>query len=328
MYSALRKLHVVRASGLSALAIGIASSATSTRAAQEESSSPRPPQRPPPVEHDIMDKIARKPYLQHRPSKGGEQQANMRPTGVPSKLRVLTVDLPSFRSTLTAPCRLDTSVNYPDGTVSKYSSKRGEKKPQTSWARGLVCCGQAEVLECSVALIKDRLEDVAYEEEMQIRLSGRVPKFSSSMERGGWLSRALFGSEYKWHGSRAMEREGDNAAPHAVVADGGELEKVPGSLMMLSAACKSAGVPLFVVNDPRRSWGGKEVTGEVQTPEEELYDTAKELRTKIKGAVVQRALRIKEGDAYKKGKERGRKQGEAKWRVRESDHTQHSRRHF
>lgn len=40
---------------------------------------------------------------------------------------------------------------------------------------------------------------------------------------------------------------------HAVIADGCAMQRVPGSLRYLTKICREAGIPLYVVNDPR-SW--------------------------------------------------------------------------
>ena len=137
-------------------------------------------------------------------------------------------------------------------------------------------CGEhAEVLNASFAAVKngeDTVDD-AFKEELTIRLSGRVKSFDSPMEKGGWWSRMVFGSAYKWEGKRgggALQVEEN--APQAVIADGSKLQAVEGGLLLLSSACKAANVPLFVIND-QRLWGG-EKGGDVGQ-EEEVIATAK-----------------------------------------------------
>ena len=43
---------------------------------------------------------------------------------------------------------------------------------------------------------------------------------------------------------------------HAVVCDVSSLQRVPGSLRYLSKLCREAGVPLYILNDPR-TWGSQ-----------------------------------------------------------------------
>ncbi len=40
------------------------------------------------------------------------------------------------------------------------------------------------------------------------------------------------------------------------MCDGSAMQRVPGSLRYLARVCRDAGVPLYVINDPR-SWGGQ-----------------------------------------------------------------------
>ena len=118
----------------------------------------------------------------------------------------------------------------------------------------------------------------------------------------------VFGSAYKWEGKRGGDvLRVDENAPQAVIADATALKEVEGGLLLLSSACKAASVPLFVINDPRVVWGSGDKVG---GSEEELFTASKALREKVKGTVVQKALKIKEGEAYIRGKEHGKKQAE------------------
>ena len=62
-----------------------------------------------------MQKIKKKKYLQH--DKTGDASSSV--AGVPSKLRILAVDLPAFKSMIDRPCSVDNSVVFPDGVVKK-----------------------------------------------------------------------------------------------------------------------------------------------------------------------------------------------------------------
>lgn len=228
---------------------------------------PSAPPAVPPVEAELMQKIKKKKYLQH--DKTGDASSSV--AGVPSKLRILAVDLPAFKSMIDRPCSVDNSVVFPDGVVKKKSKKDNTTStPQTSFARSFMRCGEhAEVLNASFAAVKNGKDTVddAFKEELTIRLSGRVKSFDSPMEKGGWWSRMVFGSAYKWEGKRgggALQVEEN--APQAVIADGSKLQAVEGGLLLLSSACKAANVPLFVIND-QRLWGG-EKGGDVGQEEE------------------------------------------------------------
>ena len=103
------------------------------------------------------------------------------------------------------------------------------------------------------------------------------------------------------------------AVPQAVVADGVSLARVPNALLELSNICRLQGIPLFVVND-QRSWkdgdgggGGSSGNGGGREDLYELTFAARNMREKIKTGVVRRAMKIKEGDAFNKGKEEGRR---------------------
>ncbi|GMI06125.1 hypothetical protein TrRE_jg1857 [Triparma retinervis] len=256
-----------------------------------------------------MQKIKKKNYLQH--DEGGDGSNSV--AGVPSRLRIVAVDIPAFKSMIDQPCMIDNSVVFPDGVVSKKNKKDATKStPQTSLARSFMRCGEhAEILNASFAAIKksDDTIDDAFKEELSIRLSGRVKSFDSPMEKGGWWSRMVFGSAYKWEGKRGGDAlKVDENAPQAVIADGAKLQEIEGGMLLLSSACKAANVPLFVINDPRLVWEGD--GGKERGKEDELYNASKALREKVKGMVVQKALKIKEGQAYARGREHGKSKAE------------------
>lgn len=43
---------------------------------------------------------------------------------------------------------------------------------------------------------------------------------------------------------------------HAVICDGAAMQRVPGSLRCVTKICREAGIPLYIINDPR-SWGSQ-----------------------------------------------------------------------
>lgn len=89
---------------------------------------------------------------------------------------------------------------------------------------------------------------------------------------------------------------------------------MPGALLFLSSSCKSNGIPLFVVNDPRQRWispSEEKPPPSAAAKAEELISASSQMREKVKSQTVLRALKIKEGEAFARGQETGRKRAEA-----------------
>lgn len=96
--------------------------------------------------------------------------------------------------------------------------------------------------------------------------------------------------------------------PHAVIANGAALQKVPSSLRLLQKICKKADVPLFVIHDPR-VWGGN--------THQTLPEALQEMRNTIKGRVIQQALKQQGSTAFARGRMMGQLETELKWEVKE-----------
>ena len=154
----------------------------------------------------------------------------------------------------------------------------------------------------------------AWIEEMELRIHGRIP-FGANVERSSWLSRKLFGTCYRstvkksqsspllWFvpsffiGNRPGGYDGidgdygknkrtinrASSKPHAVIADGSAMQRVPGSLRYLTKCCQEADVPLFIINDPR-VWGGNTHV--------DLESAARDMRKTIKARIVSNALTV------------------------------------
>jgi len=154
----------------------------------------------------------------------------------------------------------------------------------------------------------------AWIEEMELRIHGRIP-FGANVERTSWLTRKIFGRNYRitvkkesispflWFvpsffisskkggyegidGDYGKNRRTINRAsskPHAVIADGSAMQRVPGSLRYLSKCCQEADVPLFIINDPR-VWGGNTHV--------DLESAAKDMRKTVKARIVANALTV------------------------------------
>ncbi len=154
----------------------------------------------------------------------------------------------------------------------------------------------------------------AWIEEIELRIHGKIP-FGANVERTSWITRKIFGSCYRttvkkessspflWFvpsfmiGSKASGYEGidgdygknrrtinrASSKPHAVIADGSAMQRVPGSLRYLSKCCQEADVPLFIINDPR-VWGGN--------THQDLESAAKDMRKTVKAKIVANALNV------------------------------------
>jgi len=178
----------------------------------------------------------------------------------------------------------------------------------------------------------------AWIEEMQLRIKGHIA-FGANVERSSFLSRILFGKCYRQtikpsrsflhyfipsflSGQRLGGEEGidgdygknqrtvnrASSKPHAVIADGAAMQRVPGALRYLTKCCAEADLPLFIINDPR-VWGGN--------THSDLESAAKDLRQTLKARIVANALTIKEGKMFERGRLLGRIETEAKWQVKD-----------
>lgn len=75
-----------------------------------------------------------------------------------------------------------------------------------------------------------------------------------------------------------------SSKPHAVIADGSAMQRVPGSLRFLTKCCKEADVPLFIINDPRR-WGGN--------THNDVKGAVADMRKTIKSRMIANALSVR-----------------------------------
>jgi len=184
----------------------------------------------------------------------------------------------------------------------------------------------------------------AWIEEMELRIHGQIP-FGAPMEPSTSFHRYMFGNSYKslvpslrpWYnwftpsflrkgiyayrGIDSDGMDGDHGTyndkglnrasckPHVVIADASSLQRVPGSLRYLIKCCKEADVPLFIMND-HRVWAGN-------THHDDLKSIALDVRSTIKARMVSRALLIKEGGMFERGRILGQLETEAKWQAKE-----------
>jgi hypothetical protein len=182
----------------------------------------------------------------------------------------------------------------------------------------------------------------AWLEELQLRISGQV-RFGESLEPASWWNRTVRGHVFKrtvqrswylldlvglpvWRGSSdrlELEAHGTVASqkPHAVIADGAALQRVPHALRWLQKTCRDEGVPLFVVRDPRR-WGANtkfkiDLAVDVAngTDKNDLGPVLKQVRRVVKDRIVQASLPA--GTGFERGRMVGRMETNARWEAKE-----------
>jgi len=173
----------------------------------------------------------------------------------------------------------------------KYSTSNGEASNRSSSRQqGGASKNKPEEEEYQQVQEDDELEapwnQYAWKEEIKFRIYGLVP-FGDSLEAASRWERYFTGHRYKqtisserplWElllppflqtnpdgidggGFSSFSRisQGNNNwasnKPHAVIANGAAIQRVPSALRMLQQTCREANVPLFVINDYRK-WGG------------------------------------------------------------------------
>ena len=114
-----------------------------------------------------------------------------------------------------------------------------------------------------------------------------------------------------WPPSLTLRKKLNRASnkPHAVIADGAALHRVPGSLRFLTKTCRDANVPLFILNDPR-SWGSQ--------THSTLSEAVVDIRRSVTDNVVSHCLDIREGSAFERGRLVGQFEKELAWQASEA----------
>lgn len=152
----------------------------------------------------------------------------------------------------------------------------------------------------------------AWMEELKFRIHGYVP-FGDSLEPSSRWNRYFTGNTYKQtvpsqrstvemflppflqtdpegvEGGSSNNRHNTNWAsnkPHAVIANGASIQRVPSALRLLQKTCRDANVPLFVLHDPR-GWGGNTHSS--------LHQALLDLRYLVKQNVILQAMEQQSG---------------------------------
>lgn len=138
--------------------------------------------------------------------------------------------------------------------------------------------------------------------ERGLSLLGQRPAYDTLAGRDG--------CDHTWAGNQ----------PHAVVANGAALHRVPHALKYLQQTCREHNVPLYVIRDPR-VWGAntsvRETVHTDGTNDEDNDDVGavlREVRKYVKGQLVTNSLRLAAGTAFARGRWVG--QSEAHWQHR------------
>ena len=101
--------------------------------------------------------------------------------------------------------------------------------------------------------------------------------------------------------------------PHAVIANGAALQRLPHSLRWLQRLCKEENIPLYVIKDPR-PWGDHGLVGKNDN-EEDIGEVLRMVRRNIKQRIV--ATSLQSGTAFERGRLVGKWQTEASWKSKE-----------
>jgi len=135
-------------------------------------------------------------------------------------------------------------------------------------------------------------DQTTFKEELSLRLAGRSGGYAALLTKSSWLSKMFTRSDFTWKAQNA------STIPLCVVANGESLNLVEGSLLHLINVCKANNIMLFVVNDSRSYKSDTNC---------DLEQVVGDIRLAIKTKIIRNAIKIKEGDAYDRGKEAGRR---------------------
>ena len=128
-------------------------------------------------------------------------------------------------------------------------------------------------------------------------LSGNIFKRTIPSQRSSWelLLPPFWQSDPEGvegggsHNNKHKERSNNNWAsnkPHAVIANGAAVQRVPSGLRVLQKTCREANVPLFILYDPR-AWGSN--------THNDLTQALKDIRFIVKQNIILQAMEQQSG---------------------------------
>jgi hypothetical protein len=162
----------------------------------------------------------------------------------------------------------------------------------------------------------------AWKSEMDRRISGQV-KFAENLEPSKRSFGRMFmqpSNHYQatvFHGRHLFRwflfRDNPNTStdrekPHAVIADGAALHKIPNAFRLLQQTCREHHVPLYVIRDPR-VWGSNTHSS--------LGEALRHLRQTLKAKIIREQMEMAAGTSFRRGRMVGKMEEHAKWQARE-----------
>lgn len=114
------------------------------------------------------------------------------------------------------------------------------------------------------------------------------------------------GSTHHWKSTPKVKPNRASNKPHAVICDGSAMQRVPGSLRYLTKICREAGIPLYVLNDPR-TWGSQ--------THSTLSDALVDLKRAVSNNIIRNAFDLREGTAFERGRLVGQLEKELAWQA-------------
>jgi hypothetical protein len=114
------------------------------------------------------------------------------------------------------------------------------------------------------------------------------------------------GNTHYWKATPKIKPNRASNKPHAVICDGSAMQRVPGSLRYLTKICREAGIPLYVLNDPR-TWGSQ--------THSTLSDALVDLKRAVSDNIIRNAFDLREGTAFERGRLVGQLEKELAWQA-------------
>jgi len=114
------------------------------------------------------------------------------------------------------------------------------------------------------------------------------------------------GNAHYWKSTPRVKPNRASNKPHAVICDGSAMQRVPGSLRYLTKICREAGIPLYVLNDPR-TWGSQ--------THSTLSDALVDLKRAVSDNIIRNAFDLREGTAFERGRLVGQLEKELAWQA-------------